>query len=115
MSSLLTVDGVELPAPTEYSVSYSDIDSSDTGRSETGVLLRNRVRSGIAKISVSWKMLSQAETDRVLDAVAASSMTVQYNGGTKTAKMYAGDKTLQLAFLDNDGARYDLSFNLIEF
>lgn len=51
--ALLKINGTELPAPTTYSVQYSDIDSSDTGRAENGVMLRNRIRAGVAKISVS--------------------------------------------------------------
>ena len=50
---ILLIDGVALPAPNEYKVQLSDLDSSDTGRTEDGVMLRNRVREGIAKISAS--------------------------------------------------------------
>lgn len=114
--ALLRINGTELPAPTDYSVQYSDIDSSDTGRSENGVLLRNRIRAGVAKISVSWKMLSQSETDTVLHAVSGESFSVEYYGGDSAATMYAGDKSLQLVSIDtNNTAWYSVSVNLIEF
>ena len=48
---ILTIGGVTLPAPNEYKVQLNDLDSSDTGRTEDGVMMRNRVREGIAKIS----------------------------------------------------------------
>ena len=112
--ALLKINGTELPAPTTYSVQYSDIDSSDTGRAENGVMLRNRIRAGVAKISVGWSKLNQTETDLVLDAIRGESFSVEYYGGD-TATMYAGDRTLQLVCLDKDGARFDVSCNLIEF
>ena len=33
---ILLIDGVALPAPNEYKVQLSDLDSSDTGRTEDG-------------------------------------------------------------------------------
>ena len=70
---ILLIDGVALPAPNEYKVQLSDLDSSDTGRTEDGVMLRNRVREGIAKISASWAALSTADCARILNAVTPDS------------------------------------------
>lgn len=58
---ILTIGGVTLPAPNEYKVQLNDLDSSDTGRTEDGVMMRNRVREGIAKISASWAAVSTAD------------------------------------------------------
>ena len=52
---ILTIDGTALPVPGAYKVQLSDLDSSGTGRTEDGVLVRERVRGGVAKISVSWE------------------------------------------------------------
>ena len=54
----LKIDGAALPAPHEYRVSLSDLDSADTGRTEDGVLVRARVRGGVAKITARWLALS---------------------------------------------------------
>ena len=113
--ALLKINGIELPPPTDYSVQYSDIDSSDTGRSENGDMLRNRIRAAVVKISAGWNMLTQEEADLVLDAVRDESFTVVYYGGRSSATMYAGDKSLQMVSMDSNGARYNVSFNLIEF
>ena len=113
--ALLKINGTELPAPTAYSVQYSDIDSADTGRAENGKMTRNRIRAGVVKISVSWSKLTQAETDIVLDAVRSENVSVEYYGGSEAKEMYAGDRTLQLVCLDSGGARFDVSYNLIEF
>ena len=90
---ILNIDGTALPAPSAYKVQLSDLDSSGTGRTEDGVLVRERVRGGVAKISVGWAALSTADCAKVLNATAPDSMTVQYFfAGVRTAKMYAGDR-----------------------
>ncbi len=61
---ILNIDGTALPAPSEYKVQLSDLDSSGTGRTEDGVMMRNRVREGIAKISASWAAVSTADCAR---------------------------------------------------
>ena len=94
---ILNIDGTALPAPSTYKVQLSDLDSSGTGRTEDGVLVRERVRGGVAKISAGWAALSTADCAKVLNATAPDSMTVQYFfGGVRTAKMYAGDRTADL-------------------
>ena len=91
---ILTIDGTALPAPGAYKVQLSDLDSSGTGRTEDGVLVRERVRGGVAKISVSWEALTTAQCAAVLNATAPDSMQVQYFfGEMRTARMYAGDRT----------------------
>ena len=65
---ILTIDGTALPAPGAYKVQLSDLDSSGTGRTEDGVLVRERVRGGVAKISVSWEALTTAQCAAVLNA-----------------------------------------------
>ena len=37
---MIQINGVDLPAPVEYSVSLQDIDSENTRRTETGMLQR---------------------------------------------------------------------------
>ncbi len=114
--ALITIGNVALPEPTSYAVSFSDIDSSDTGRTENGVMYRDRIRQGVAKIQASWEMLTQTECDIILNAVTPDSFTVTYFGGSATATMYAGDRSLTLRCIDGYGAaRWDFSVNLIEF
>ena len=81
---ILVIDGVALPTPNEYKVQLSDLDSSGTGRTEDGILVRERVRGGVAKISVSWAALSTADCARVLNATAPDSMQVAYFFGSNT-------------------------------
>ena len=92
---ILTIDGTALPAPGAYKVQLSDLDSSGTGRTEDGVLVRERVRGGVAKISVSWEALTTAQCAAVL--------------------MYAGDRTADLKAARDGRAVWAASVHLIEF
>ena len=113
---ILTIGGVTLPAPNEYKVQLNDLDSSDTGRTEDGVMMRNRVREGIAKISASWAAVSTADCARILHAVKPDSMQVQYFfGEMRTARMYAGDRTADLKAARDGRAVWAASVHLIEF
>ena len=113
---ILVIDGVVLPTPNEYKVQLSDLDSSGTGRTEDGILVRERVRGGVAKISVSWAALSTADCARVLNATAPDSMQVQYFfGEMRTARMYAGDRTADLKAARDGRAVWAASVHLIEF
>lgn len=113
---ILNIDGTALPAPSAYKVQLSDLDSSGTGRTEDGILVRERVRGGVAKISVSWAALSTADCARVLNATAPDSMQVAYFfGGTRTAKMYAGDRTADLKAAREGRAVWEVAVNLIEY
>ena len=105
---ILNIDGTALPAPSAYKVQLSDLDSSGTGRTEDGVLVRERVRGGVA--------LSTADCAKVLNATAPDSMTVRYFfGGVRTAKMYAGDRTADLKAARDGQAVWEVVVNLIEF
>ncbi|WP_455501610.1 DUF6711 family protein [Gemmiger sp.] len=113
---ILTIDGVTLPAPNEYKVQLSDLDSSGTGRTEDGVLVRERVRGGVAKISLRWDALSTADCAKVLNATAPDNFTVRYFfGEMRTAKMYAGDRTADLKAARDGQAVWEAAVNLIEF
>ena len=105
--NILLIDGTPLPVPAAYKVQLSDLD---------GVLVRERVRGGVAKISVSWTALSTAECAAVLNATAPDSMQVQYFfGEMRTAKMYAGDRTADLKAAREGQAVWEVEMSLIEF
>lgn len=113
---ILKVDGVALPAPHSYTVTLNDLDSADTGRTEDGMLVRQRLRGGVAKISVQWKALSTADCAAILNATAPDQFTVQYFfGQTRTAQMYAGTRTTQLRAAREGQAVWEVEVELVEF
>ena len=98
---ILKIDGTALPTPHEYQVTLSDLDSEGTGRTEDGVLVRERVRGGVAKIAVHWYALSTGECAAILNATAPDSFSVEYFfGSPRTATMYAGDRSRKESLVD---------------
>ena len=113
---ILTIDGAAMPTPDSYKVQLSDLDSSGTGRTEDGVLVRERVRGGVAKIAVHWYALSTQECAAILNATAPDSFSVEYFfGSPRTATMYAGDRTAALRAARQGQAVWEVSMNLVEY
>ena len=113
---ILKIDGAALPAPHEYRVSLSDLDSADTGRTEDGVLVRARVRGGVAKITARWLALSTDQCAAILNAAAPDRFTVEYFfGQTRTAQMYAGTRTADLRAAREGQGVWEVAVELVEF
>ena len=120
--ALIVIGSTSLPNPITYSVSRSDLDSDNTGRSETGVLQRTRVREGIYKIEAGFKVL-KADLKTITDAIAPASFSVTFFDPTTstspTKTMYAGDRSAKLSSYISESAPgdsfWDLNISLIEF
>ena len=53
----IKINNTELPTPCYYSVTAKDITGSDSGRyDETGLVHRNRVRSGVRTCEIKWRL-----------------------------------------------------------
>ena len=86
---------------------------------------RCAVGAGHARPCTDWQTqhcgkpraaLSTADCARVLNATAPDSMQVAYFfGGTRTAKMYAGDRTADLKAAREGRAVWEVAVNLIEY
>ena len=105
------------PAPTKYSLTIQDIDSESTGRGETGVMNRERVRAGVYKLSLGFTNLSSNDVLKLKQAISSDSIDVTlFDGSDVSAKMYSGDRTLDLKTIDDESNCYwDMNFNLTEF
>lgn len=105
------------PAPTKYSLEIQDIDSSDSGRGETGHMSRERVREGIYKLSLGFTNLTSDEVLAIKEAIAPEEITVElFDGTTVSAQMYSGNRSLDLKSIDdNANCFWDMSFSLTEF
>lgn len=115
--NLIEIDGAALPEITTYRVTLSDADGPNSGRAENAVMTRDRVRANITKIELGWKNMTTAQMSEIIDRVTPEEFPVKYFFGTlRDATMYAGDKTIDLKLLEEDGeARWDISVNLIEY
>ena len=121
---LLKIGGVDMPTPSTYKIGRFDLDSTDTRRTEDGVLHRDRVRGGVYKITVGWDALSPTQLKTVTSALAPEAFTVVFFDATtytenKTVTMYAGDRESEIVrkMDENNKAVSYWSFNttLTEF
>lgn len=121
---LIKIGSTNLPNPSSYKISRSDMDGPKTKRTEAGVLNRERVRAGVYKIQVSWEALTMAELTAVTAALAPAEFTVTFFDATtsaanKTAKMYAGDRSAELVRVIDENktaeSRWSLSVSLTEY
>lgn len=109
-----------MPPPKTYNVSLQDLDSEDSGRSETGKMYRNRIRAGVYKIQATWRV-NRTDLKMIVDAISEASFSVRFfdpnTASTKTCTMYAGDRSSAMV-LNNDTASdtlWDFSVNFIEY
>mgnify|MGYP001018491946 CR=1 FL=1 len=119
--AIISIGGVALPAPVEYEVSLQDIDSENTRRTETGVLVRDRVRAGVYKIQAKWRV-TKTELKTITDALSPAKFSVTFFDPTTstspTRDMYSGDRQAKLVKYDHilpDNSIWELSVSLIEY
>jgi hypothetical protein len=117
--AMITIGAVDLPDPAEYTVRRSDLDSENTGRSESGVLQRDRVRAGVYKISATFRV-TRTNLKVVTDAIAPVSFSCTFfdptTSSAPTKTMYAGDRSAVLRLNPSTGESYwELTVDLIEF
>lgn len=104
MMDFITIDGVALPTPDSCTITEYDMDSAETGRSESAYLQRERIRSDIAKIDLSWDRLtvSAAQTIRAALSPASFAVVFHFHGSDRTETMYAGDRTWSMQMVGQD-------------
>lgn len=119
--NLITIGGYTPPAPVSYSVTSSDLDSSESGRSESGYMSRERIRGSVKKINATWRLTTD-ELFALTSAISGVSFFVTFFYPTtayyaQNVEMYAGDRTLNLVTnVDGEGGAYwDFSVNFIEY
>lgn len=117
--AMISIDGVDLPAPIVFELPRFDLDSSDTSRNELGVMQRDRVRQGIYKLVLGWAMITSSELQTIEMATKPASLQVTFPtpGGFVTKNMYVGDRNTKInTYHDvHDFIKWDISFNLIEY
>ena len=112
---LLKVDGVELKSPTSYDLKMADIDSANSGRSESGFMTREVVRRKITTINVEFSNISTAEHQSIMTAVNKDFVQVEFYNGTQTLQnitMYTSEIDLKLISASSD--MWSVSFQLTQ-
>ena len=119
----IKIGSTNMPEPTELVVKISDLDSSQTGRNQSGYMFRDRIRGGSTAprtISITFPPLTGAQVKTILTAVSPSSVSVKYpdpyTGTTRTGTFYVGDRSVPVHSVSNGTVYWDgFSFDLIEF
>lgn len=93
--ALVTVAGVELPEPSEYSANTSTL--VDSGRNVQGVVVGSVIRSDVAKVELKWRYLTAQQWATVLSLFTDSFYNDvrffnQATAGYTTRQMYCGDR-----------------------
>lgn len=95
MTTLVTVAGVALPEPSEYSANTSTI--VDSARNVSGYVVGSVVRHDVAKVELKWRYLTAQQWANVLSLFTDSfyNEVTFYNQATAqydTRTMYVGDR-----------------------
>ena len=113
---LIKINGVELPAPTDFQVGIMDISKAE--RNARGTMIIERIATK-RKIELSWKYLSKENLSKVFNLVSPVFFTVTYidpqDNNIRTETFYCGDRNAGALDFRNGNIRYkDVKFNLIE-
>lgn len=110
---------IYVPAP-GTKVSHESIQSSDTGRTEDGVMHIDWVRTNMVKVSMSWKYLTGNEVAYLENLMQGKEFTLTYfdKGGSHQANVYVSTLNYQKEaddMYENEGGLYSsISANAIE-
>ena len=115
--NLIKIGSYTPPNPTKYELELSDIDSSDTGRGETGHMNRERVRDNVYKVSLGFTNITSDDVINIKKAIQPEEINVTlFDGSNVNAKMYVGNRKITLKSIDDDSnCFWDVELSLTEF
>ena len=93
--ALVTVNGIELPEPSEYSASTSTL--VDSARNVSGYMIGAVIRSDVAKVELKWRYLTAQQWAMVTgiftnNFYCTTTFFNQATAGYTTRQMYCGDR-----------------------
>lgn len=96
MTALVTVNGVELPEPSEYSANTSTL--VDSGRNVSGYVIGSVIRNDVAKVELKWRYLTAQQWANVIgpfnsNFYASVRFFDQSTADYTTRQMYVSDRT----------------------
>ena len=117
--ALIKINGVALPIPSEYKVSFSDLDSDQWKRYvTTGVMRRKRIRGNLLKVSIMYNLSEMVDTMAILDAISPETYTAELylpnEGIRKTLTMYSNNKGFNYIRAGGELKAQSLTFDLTE-
>lgn len=111
-----TVDSAEIPSPSTFQWEREDISDSSAGRTEDGLMHKNRVGYKVA-VALSWNNVSTEVASQILKAFAPEYVSVKYLdpevGDYTTRKFYVGNRTAPM-YNCKLGLWSNISFKIIQ-
>lgn len=116
--ALIKINGTKLKDPSAMGFKFADISQSSSGRTQSGVMYKNRVTSKIT-ISLTWNMPTPEETAFILTKTKPEYFKVTFinpeNNREVTKEMYRSDVTTPVKMWTDNNKRYSqVTFDLIE-
>jgi hypothetical protein len=114
--ALITVNGVNIPTPSNYDVSVLDI--SNAQRNAQGLMIIERIATK-RTISLSYNFLSASDLSTILQAISSTFYNVTFldpvTNSQVTSSFYAGDRAISMIDYVSGVPRYqNVKFELIE-
>lgn len=101
MSFPLKIDGVDLPAPSAYKFSESDL-VTNANRNDAGYANWDVVRFNVGRLDLTWEKLSRNDIARIVSAIRNKQIfrctfLNTNTGQVETRDFYSGDRATELA------------------
>lgn len=113
----IKIEGITLPTPIDIEYSLEDLDADSDRDVISGVLDRNRIRSDMLKISISYSVNDTSSISTILKLISKEIFKVElfdFKEGKRVEKnMYSSSKTFQPLLVENVWIK-GLKFKLIE-
>lgn len=114
--SLVKINGVDIPTPSDYSVGIQDISKAE--RNANGTMIKELIATK-RKLDLQWKYLTKEQISQIFGLISNNFFTVEYvdpqTNGVKTGTFYSGDRKCGMLDFQNSIPRYkDVQFSLIE-
>lgn len=114
--ALITINGVDLPTPSDLQVGIMDLSKAE--RNARGTMIIERIATK-RKLDLTYSFLTRSELSLVLSAVSSVFFNVTYldpqTNSYRTGSFYCGDRNVGMLDFKNGVPRYkDIKFDLIE-
>lgn len=116
--NMIQVNGRAVKTPSALDWGINDISASDAGRTQDGIMHKNRVARK-RKIALKWANPTPSETSSILSAFSGEYVNVTYfdplDGRLETRTFYSGDQSAPVKIWTVNNKRYsEVSFDIIE-
>lgn len=116
--ALIKIEGVALPTPSDIKVEIQDLDSDSVRPISTGKLRRNKIRSNMLKVTLTWNLNTFVDVMNILTIITPSTFNTELyipdHGIRGTREMYAGNKGYNYVRTKTGLKAKSFSFALIE-